>query len=254
MAIDRPNRFFGWRVYGLGVIALALVSLAVGNFDPGQPVPKDFPARTLLAYAAGVFMLVAGAAIEWRRTVAWAAAALSAYYSFVVVILMDGRTVLRHAAEFIAYSNTAGQLSIAAGGLIVFAASARIDAVLAARLTRLGQAVFGVCALLFGGAHFFYMNLTAPLVPKWLPPSQEFWGYATGVAHIAAGLAILSGVKARLAAILLTVMFASFTPLVHLPMLLADPANIGVWTENAANLAFTGVAWVVADSLAGKKL
>jgi len=254
MAIDRPNRFFGWRVYGLGVIALALVSLAVGNFDPGQPVPKDFPARTLLAYAAGVFMLVAGAAIEWRRTVAWAAAALSAYYSFVVVILMDGRTVLRHAAEFIAYSNTAGQLSIAAGGLIVFAASARIDAVLAARLTRLGQAVFGVCALLFGGAHFFYMNLTAPLVPRWLPPSQEFWGYATGVAHIAAGLAILSGVKARLAAILLTVMFASFTPLVHLPMLLADPANIGVWTENAANLAFTGVAWVVADSLAGKKL
>jgi len=111
-----------------------------------------------------------------------------------------------------------------------------------------------VCALLFGGAHFAYMNLTAPLVPKWLPPSQEFWGYATGVAHIAAGLAILSGVKARLAAILLTVMFASFTPLVHLPMLLADPANIGVWTENAANLAFTGVAWVVADSLAGKKL
>jgi uncharacterized membrane protein YphA (DoxX/SURF4 family) len=254
MAIDRPNRFFGWRVYGLGVIALALVSLAVGNFDPGQPVPKDFPARTLLAYAAGVFMLVAGAAIEWRRTVAWAAAALSAYYSFVVVILMDGRTVLRHATEFIAYSNTAGQLSIAAGGLIVFAATSRIDTVLAARLTRLGQMVFGVCALLFGGAHFFYMNLTAPLVPKWLPPSQEFWGYATGVAHIAAGLAILSGVKARLAAILLTVMFASFTPLVHLPMLLADPANIGVWTENAANLAFTGVAWVVADSLAGKKL
>ena len=254
MAIDKPNRLLGWRVYGLGVIALALVSLAVGNFDPGQPVPKDFPARTVLAYAAGVFMLVAGVAIEWRRTVAWAAAALTTYYTFIVVILMDGRTVLRHATEFIAYSNTAGQLSIAAGGLIVFAATARIDTVLAARLTRLGQMVFGVCALLFGGAHFFYMNLTAPLVPKWLPPSQEFWGYATGIAHIAAGLAILSGVRARLAAILLTVMFASFTPLVHLPMLLADPSNIGIWTENAANLAFTGVAWVVADSLARRKL
>ena len=63
---------FGWRVYGLGLVALALVSLAVGNFDPGQPVPKDFPARTLLAYAAGAFMLAAGAAVEWRRTTAWA--------------------------------------------------------------------------------------------------------------------------------------------------------------------------------------
>src|SRR5204863_7013086 len=124
---------------------------------------------------------------------------------------------------------------------------ADLDPTLARRLTRAGQLMFGVCALLFGGAHFLYTNLTAPLVPKWLPPSQEFWGYATGIAHIAAGLAILSGVQARLAAILLTVMFASFTPLVHLRMLLADPGNHGIWTENAANLAFTGVAWVVAE-------
>jgi len=26
------------------------------------------------------------------------------------------------------------------------------------------------------------MSLTVPLVPKWLPPSQEFWAYATGMA------------------------------------------------------------------------
>jgi hypothetical protein len=45
-------------------------------------------------------------------------------------------------------------------------------------------------------------------------------------------------------------MFGAFTPLVHLPMLFADPSNHGVWGENAVNLALTGVAWVVADSLA----
>jgi uncharacterized membrane protein YphA (DoxX/SURF4 family) len=109
--------------------------------------------------------------------------------------------------------------------------------------------VFGVCALLFGGAHFFYMGLTAPLVPKWLPPTQEFWAYATGVGHIAAGLAILTGVQARLAAILLTAMYASFTLLVHGPMLLADPSSHAIWSENAENLALIGTAWVVADSL-----
>jgi len=241
---------FGWRVYGLGVMALGIVCLVWGNFDPGQPVPKDFPGRTALAYAAAAFMLVAGAGIEWRRTTAWGAAALSVYYAFIVVILMNGRVVLAHYAEFGSYSGAAEQLAIAAGGLIVYANSAKIDAALAARLTRLGQLVFGVCALLFGGAHFFYMNLTAPLVPQWLPPSQEFWGYATGVGHIAAGVAILTGVQARLAAILLTTMFASFTPLVHVPMLLADPSRYVNWTENALNLALVGVAWVVADSLA----
>jgi uncharacterized membrane protein YphA (DoxX/SURF4 family) len=249
MTAEKATRAFGWCVYGLGVMALGLVCLAWGGFDPGQPVPKDFPERTTLAYAAATFMLLAGAAVEWRRTAAWGAAALSAYYTLIVVILMNGRLVLAHYAEFGTYSGLAEQLALAAGGLIVYAASARIDPALAARLTRVGQLVFGVCALLFGGAHFFYLNLTVPLVPKWLPPTQVFWAYATGVAHIAAGVAILTGVQARLAAILLTAMYASFTPLVHVPMLLADPASHWNWAENALNLALTGAAWVVADSL-----
>jgi len=240
---------FGWRVYGLGVMALGLVCLAWGDFDPGQPVPKALPDRVALAYAAAAFMVVAGAAVAWRRTTAWAAAALTAFYALVVVILLNGAVVLAHPARYGAYSGLAEQLAIAAAGLIVYAGSARIDAALAARLTRLGQLAFGVCALLFGGAHFFYMNLTAPLVPRWLPPSQTFWGYATGLGHIAAGIAILTGVQARLAAILLTVMFASFTPLVHIPLLLADAASRENWSENALNLALTGAAWVVADSL-----
>jgi uncharacterized membrane protein YphA (DoxX/SURF4 family) len=241
---------FGWRVWAVGVMALGLVSLAWGDFDPGQPLPKAFPGRTALAYAAAAFMLVAGAAAQWRRTAAWAAAGLTAYYALIVVILMNGGVVLRHYAEYGAYSGGAEQLAIAAGGLIVYAANARIDPALAARLTRLGQMTFGVCALLFGGAHFFYMNLTAPLVPEWLPPSPEFWAYATGLGHIAAGVAILTGVKARPAAVLLTAMYASFTLLVHGPMLLADPSRHWIWSENALNLALTGAAWVVADSLA----
>ena len=241
---------FGWRVYGLGVMALGMVCLAFGDFHPGQPVPKDFPERTALAYVAAAFMLIAGMAVEWRRTTVWAAAALTAYFALFVVILMNGHVLLAHYTQFGPYESFAIELSIAAGGLIVYSASARIDTALASRLTRFGQVAFGVCALVFGTAHFVYMDLTAPLVPKWLPPSQEFWGYATGLGHIAAGVAIVTGVQARLAAILLTVMFASFTPLVHVPMLLADPSSHWIWNENAVNIALTGAAWVIADSLA----
>jgi len=250
MNTEKATMAFGWRVYGLGVMALGMVCLAWGDFDLGQPVPMDYPGRTGLAYAVAAFMVVAGAAIEWRRATAWAAAALTVYYVLIVVILMNGRVVLAHYAEFGAYSGVAEQVAITAAALIVYADSANIDAALAARLTRMGQLAFGACALLFGGAHFFYMNLTAPMVPKWLPPTQEFWAYATGMGHIAAGIAILTGVQARLAAILLTAMFASFTPLVHGPMLLADPSRYMTWTENALNLALIGAAWVVADSLA----
>jgi uncharacterized membrane protein YphA (DoxX/SURF4 family) len=253
MTAEKTTAAFGWRVYGLGVMALAMVCLALGDFLPGQPVPKDFPNRTALACAAGAFMFVASAAVEWRRTAAWGAAALTAYYALIVVILMNGRVVVAHYAEFLAYESVAMQLAITAGGLIVYAASAKLDSTLAARLTRLGQLAFGGCALIFGAAHFVYMNLTAPLVPKWLPPTQEFWAYATGVGFIAAGVAILTGVQARFAAILLTAMFASFALLVHLRMLIADPSSHFIWSENAVNLAVMGAAWVVADSLAQQR-
>ena len=238
------------------MMALGLACLAFGEFDPGQPVPEHFPYRTVLAYVAGAFLVVAAAAVEWRRTAVWGAAALTGYYVVFVLLLMNGRLLLTNYAVYGTYEGIAMQLAIAASGLIVYATAARIDlqidAALAARLSRLGQLAFGVCSLIWGGAHFIYMNLTAPLVPKWLPPGQVFWGYVTGVCFIAAGLAILTGVKARLAAILLTIMVASFGLLANGPMLVADPSSHWYWTESVLNLALIGGAWVVADSLAEK--
>lgn len=241
---------FGWRLFGLGVLAIGFASLVFREFDPGQPVPDNFPARVALACAAGALMIAAAAAIEWRRTVAWGAAALTIYYTLFVVILMNGRLLLTDYAIYVTYENIAMQFAIALAALIIFASAARLAPALAARLTRLAQLAFGVCALIFGGAHFVYMNMTAPMVPKWLPPSQVFWGYLTGVCFIAAGLAILTGIKARLAAILLTIMLACFGLLANFPILLADHKSHFNWTESAVNLAVVGAAWVLADSLA----
>jgi uncharacterized membrane protein YphA (DoxX/SURF4 family) len=103
-----------------------------------------------------------------------------------------------------------------------------------------------------GRSAFCLYEPYCPLVPKWLPPSQVFWGSVTGVCFIAAGLAILTGIKARLAAILLTVMIASFGVLANGRMLLADHSSHWNWTESTLNLALIGVAWVMADSLRGR--
>ncbi len=121
MTAEKATMAFGWRVYGLGVMALGMACLVFRDFDPGQPVPENFPARTALAYAAGAFMVVAAAAVEWRRTAAWGAAALTVYYALFVVILMNGRLLLTDYAVFVTYENIAMQLAIAAGGLIVYA-------------------------------------------------------------------------------------------------------------------------------------
>ena len=223
---NRPMEF-GWRVYGLGIIALSLVGFFWGDFISGQPVAKWFPERAVLAYAA---------------------AALALYYGLIVLLLMNGNVILKNLTVFGAYSGAAEPLAIAAGALIVYATTAKIGTTTAARLTLLAQKAFGLCALLFGAAHFAYMNYTAPLIPTWLPPNQIFWGYATGVFHIMAGVAILTGIQARLAAILAAVMYASFIPLVFVPLLQTEPTSFR-WTELATTIVLVGVAWTVADSL-----
>src|SRR5580700_9050290 len=119
MTAKKTTTAFGWRVYGLGVMALGMACLVFGEFDPGQPMPEHFPARTVLAYAAGAFMVVAAAGVEWRRFAAWGAAALTVYYALFVVLLMNGRVLLGHYAVYGAYENLAEQLAVAAGGLIV---------------------------------------------------------------------------------------------------------------------------------------
>jgi uncharacterized membrane protein YphA (DoxX/SURF4 family) len=109
--------------------------------------------------------------------------------------------------------------------------------------------IFGACLIVFGISEFVYAAFTASLVPAWLPPSQLFWAWVTGICQIAAGLALLSGVKARLAAILLTAMYLVFTLIVHLPRVIADPSAIGAWSENGVNLVLMGAAWVLVDAL-----
>lgn len=238
-------RLGAW-AYGLGIIALAALSLAWGKFAPGQLVPAKFPHYAVLACAANAVMLVGGAGVLLRRTAAWAAGLLLVFYVIIVLVVMGGPVLARLYASYGIYESLAIQAGFAVGAALIFAGRG------SPRLVRTAQMVFGVCCVIYCGAHFAYMNLTAPLVPKWLPPSQVFWGQATGVAQIAAGLAFLSGVQARLAGTLLTVMYVLFTVLVHVPMLIAKPGDHFIMTENCTNLALIGVAWLIAESFRTK--
>ncbi len=243
----------GRHIFGLGATAMGIAGLVWGDFAlQWQPVPEHFPNRTLLAYAVGASLILAGLAINGRRSAALGAAALTVLYGAIVILLHLPR-VIAHPLIFTPWGGLAEQLALAAAGLIAFAATARRRSEGARTLAQIGRLTFGLCCLIFGLAHFLYLDFTAAMVPKYLPPGQMFWAIATGVAHVAAGLAILSGVLARLAAYLLTAMFAAFSALVHIPLLIADPHSQLNWVMNGMNLALTGAAWVVADSLGRRR-
>ena len=85
----------------------------------------------------------------------------------------------------------------------------------------------------------------AAFVPAWIPPNQLFWAYATGVCYIAAGLALVSGVQARLAATLTAAMMATFVVLLHLPRLIASPMSQLELTMTAVAGSLTGAAILI---------
>ena len=233
------------RVYGLASVAIGMVGLVWGDFlAVWQPVPKSLPGRTALAYATAAVFLLAGASLQFKRSTRAGALTLTLLFGLGVVLL-HLPSLIAHPSVFVMWSGTAEQLALVAGGLMAYAfCLARAD-----RLARIARLIFGACLIAFALAHVFYLKATADFVPAWIPPGQVFWAYATAAGHLAAAIAILSGIAARLATRLLTAMFIGFGALAHAPLIFANPHMHFNWAANAMNFALIGAAWLMAASV-----
>ena len=237
------------RICGMAAVVLGVVGLIWGDCAVvWQPVPGGFPMRTVFGYVVAVAVLLVGLAIQWPRTAGRGSMALTGLYALAVALL-DVPRVLVHPGVFANWYEIAEPLALAAGAVVAYALCGSLDPQAAAKLLRIGRRIFGMCLVVFGLAHLVYPAYTALLVPPWLPPSQICWVYVTAAAHIAAGLAISSGISARAAAVALTAMFVVFEIVIHVPTLFIDPHTHAYWAENAINLALIGAAWVIAASL-----
>ena len=243
----------GQLVFALTMVGVGILGWVRGDFAAiWQPVPKAFPAHDVLVWLCAAISIACGVGLLWRRT-AESAARLLFFYLLLWMIVFKLRFIFLAPLTEGSYQSNGENAVIVAGAWILYVWLApdwdRRYLGFFSRETglRAARVLYALAMIAFGLSHFFYLDLTAPLVPAWLPWHVGF-AYFTGSAYLAAGLAIIAGILAKPAAMLSATQMGLFTFLVWLPLALAGTITTSQWGEFTVSWVLTAAAWVVADS------
>ncbi|HET6266586.1 MAG TPA: DoxX family protein [Acidobacteriota bacterium] len=243
----------GHAAFAATMIFLGILCLTKGDFSPiWAPVPKSVPAHKLLAYLCGFVSLLCGIGLLWQRTAAVASRVLLAYF-VLWLLLLRLAFVLPH-PSLLGFWSCGETAVMTAGAWVLYVWFAgdqdkqRFGFATGDTGLRIARALYGLSLIPFGLAHFVYLKETVVLIPTW--PSPVAWAYFTGGAFIAAGIAVITGVWARVGAALSALMMGLFTLIIWVPIVAKGP-NAGQWNEFVVSCALTAAGWVVADSYRG---
>jgi hypothetical protein len=228
----------GRHVFGVAVLAIGLITLSWHDYN-------DWPNLRFLVYAASAAQLLGGAAIQFRRTTKTGAIILAAGNLLFVLLCVPG--IVTAPRVYNSWGNFFEQFSLLTGAAIVYARWSSAWSL--ENLNRIARILLGICTVSFTLEQAFYLDATAKLVPKWIPPCPMFWAVATTVFFALAALALLANQMALLASSLLTLMLLSFGLLVWIPLLVSDPRSHTNWSEFAETFAIAGAIWILADLL-----
>jgi uncharacterized membrane protein YphA (DoxX/SURF4 family) len=248
MPSSRALSNLGIHVYGLAAVALGITGLVWGDFATvWQPVPADTPHRTALAYIVAVCLLAGGLAVQRRQTAQAGVSVLTILYLISALLWLP--RVIGFPQMIGTWLGFAEEFALVAAGVVAYASLEPPESPWAGKTIWIARFLFGLCPVVFGVAHFMALKETMSMVPKWIPPAVRFWAIATGVGHVLAGVAIITGIMAGVASRLFTAMLLTFGALVWLPSLFGPPDAHLMWSGNAINLALAGAAWVISDSI-----
>lgn len=247
-------------LYSLATIATGLLDIIWRQFEAShQPLKAlgHIPGEQALAVIAGILLAAAGIALLWRRSVRTGATASAIIYVIFALFWVPKFFAITHVMGFrigvLAFilGGAAEQVLLAAAALIIYVATATSDSARRDRPAIAARCMVGLPPILFGLSHLINLHGYRPFVPHWAPFAL-FWVALTGTAFLLAGSAIVSGIKAVLAARMLALMLLLFEFMVEIPPIFAHPHSQGAWGGALYNLTAIGVCWMFAELIGGR--
>jgi uncharacterized membrane protein len=242
----------GLLFFAIGIIGVGTLSIIHQDFAlVWQPVSTNLPFRNVYAVISGIVLLVGGLTLVWPRTAGWSAVVLAAFLSSWLILLQLPQALTNSGVKV--WTPFAETVILVCGGwmLVAFSPPEILAPTLKSERWSAGrrplQLLYGFAPPVISFAHFILAKDTAAMIPSWIPFRLEF-AYLTGVAHIAAGIGIVTGIAPRLAASLEATMIGLFVVLVHIPLVAAYPSSRVLWTMLFIATACSGASWIVAAS------
>lgn len=247
-------------LYGLATIATGLLDIIWRQFEAShQPLKAigNLPGEQVLAVIAGILLVAAGIALLWRKTARIGASASAIIYVVFALFWIPRLYAISHVMALrigviiFIVGGAAEQLLLAAPALILYLATATPDSARRGRAATAARCIVGLPPIFFGLGHLINLHGYKPFVPHWVPFAL-FWIVLTGIAFLLAGIAIVSGIKAVLAARMLALMLLLFEFMVEIPPIFAHPHSQGAWGGALYNLTAIGVCWMFAEFVMGR--
>lgn len=242
----------GHFVFSFTMIGLGIVGLLYGDFVPvWNPVPASIPGYRVFVYLGPLISLASGIGLLVPRVAAIATRLLLTTFLLWLLLFRLPNFLLTSPFEACWSVFPLAVMLAATWVLYVWFAAGwdrqHLSFVSGNNGLRIAHALYGFSLIFFGSAHFIDVKDTLSLIPNWLP-GHAFWAYFTGCTFIAAGVAVLAGRCARLAAFLSAFQIGSFLLLVWIPIVAAGSKVPFQWSETILNAALLAAAWIVADS------
>lgn len=268
------------RVIGTGRVFFAIALIGIGGqhffFRQFVPMvvpvwPAWIPGTLFWVFLVGTILTGGGVAILAGPILAGpilagikaraAASAVAALFLFSFVLLHIPANAIARKTSVEGWADALTAFTFAGGCLVVAGTFPQSEAGSRGnhvgwleKLIPSGMYPLAIMIIVFGADHFLNVPLMASMVPAWIP-GHVFWTYLAGTALIAAGVAMIVRIKARLASTLLGAMLLIWVLILHIPRAMADPYSGvgGEWTSVFEALAGSGVTFILGQTLAERK-